>query len=137
MSLGAMAMPRALRRDRHLTPREVRGEGGGVATADSGRWSPQSRAYCIAKSGGGVYVVGNRNDYVGLRVWNYSGSQINGVVLFLIGTTSPQICNLGNIPNNSSSGACLTYALGSASGALDLWYDWALKDTIGYDAHAP
>jgi hypothetical protein len=114
---------------------KVRGENSAISSsAETYRWSPRSRAYCIANSSNGVYVLSNRNDYAAFRVWNFSGAQINNVAIFVHGGTSTRVCDLGSIPNGQSSTACFSYGLGSAAGRLDLWYNWALKDEIWYDA---
>ncbi len=115
---------------------KVRGEAGGVLTSDSGRFGPLSRAYCIANrgngSGSGVFVASNRNDYVGFSVWNHSGAQINNVAL-LLNDGQTHICDLGSIANSASKW-CVSTALGAGSGFVVLWYNWANRGAIGYDA---
>lgn len=111
---------------------KMRGETEAIAnTAEGYRWSPQSRAYCVARSSNSVYSLSNRNDYALFRVWNYSGATINGLALLLPGTTT-RICDFGNISNGSSP-YCIWYA-GNPSGYLEVWYNWQLQDTIGYGA---
>jgi len=109
-----------------------RGETGAIANTGEGyRWGPRSRAYCVARTNASVFTLSNRNDYVLFRVWNYSGSQRNAVALLLPGTTT-RICDFGNVANGASPW-CIWYP-GNGSGYLDVWYDWQLQDTIGYDA---
>lgn len=114
---------------------KVTAETGAIAnTAQSHRWSPPSRAYCIARSGAGdgVTVFSSRNDYVTFEVYNNSGSQINNVAL-LLDQAGAQICSFGSIANGSSA-YCFATGLGSGSGFLDVWYNWSENDSIGYDA---
>jgi len=114
---------------------KARGETGAIANvAQSYRWSPQSRPYCIARSGAGsgVTVFSNRNNYVTFVVYNNSGNSINNVALLLDGTTT-RICDFGSI-SNLSSAYCFATGLGSGAGFLDVWYNLVERDTIGYGA---
>lgn len=57
---------------------------------------------------------------------------MNNAALMLANTTT-RICDLGSIPNGSSV-YCFATGLGNNAGYLDVWYDWARKGPIGYDA---
>lgn len=111
---------------------KIRGEAGGVASGDPYYWGPRSKAYCVARSGGGngVFVASDRNGNVNFWVWNYSGAQITNVVLMTTGGTV--ICSLGNI-NNGASKNCSSSIGGP--GYLNVYYNgsWVPLDTIGYD----
>lgn len=111
-----------------------RGRAGALQSSHPNYWGPLSRAYCIARSGAGsgVFVASSRNDYVIFRVWNFSGAAINNVAL-LYDQSTVQVCSLGSIANNDSQ-YCFATGLGNSGGFLDLWYNWAEKDSIGYDS---
>lgn len=109
-----------------------RGRAGGVVSSDPGYWGPYSRAYCIRRSGNGVFIATNRNDYVVFRIWNYSGSTINFVSILLNDGTT-HVCDLPDIPNGSSQ-YCFWTGAGASSGSVTLWYGWINRGTVGYDA---
>jgi len=113
---------------------KMRGETGAIANPGlSYRWGPYSRAYCVAKYGSRVFIASNRNDWVGLRVWSYSGATIQNVTLTLDDANQTLVCSLGSIVNGGSP-ACLVY-LGNASGYVNLYYNnsWIRAGTVGYD----
>ena len=110
-----------------------RGRAGGIGSSQPNYWGPFSKAYCIRQSygGSGVFVASNRNDYVGFRVWNHSGAQINNVALLLDNGVT-HVCDLPNLANGASA-ACLS-SPSTGTGFVRLWYNWTEHGPIGYDA---
>lgn len=111
------------------------GMSGGVTGGLGYQSGPSAKIYCIARSGpgSGICVTSSRNGDAGFRVWNFSGATALNVQLRTDPPPGNQICNLGDIPNNSASFLCWSPIAGP--GYLTLWYNnaWVAQDTIGYD----